>query len=453
MVIADVIAKLPPLLTFPYLTRVLGPELYGKYGYAKNVAYLLTLLASIGLVPYGIRAVAQNAGQEKAINSKIIGIRLVFTIAAMAILLLYTFTVSPADDLIRMLLLISGLIMIPSALNLDWLLIGRSQITPVAVAIIVGQMLYAALVILFVKSKSTVWVIPASTLAGETVTVSIIYYVVWKRFGLAWPSFTKSDFLEIVPVSLLLGFASIVSMSYDKIDTIILGYFRPIAEVGVYMATYKIIWMIMSFLPILSTVFFPMVAESVGSAQDSVRNSQLYLKIFTFLAFPLITGGVVLAEPFTRFIIGNDYPGAGLLFSILLPNLLAGGLANYYAGIKLVALNKNKEYAIAVATGAAANLMLNLIFVPYWGAIAAAVVTCLSQFSVAGVAAWFGRKQESPPLWQNVLKPLAISIVMVTILGSVIAFYPEAHVLLLVLIGCTTYFSLWKVNLGLLNSN
>lgn len=449
MVIADVMAKLPPLLTFPYLTRVLGPELYGKYGFAKNVAFFLTLLASTGLYPYGIRAVAQNSGDENAINSKIIGIRLVFTAAAIAILLLYTFTLSPADELIRMLLLISGLLMIPSALNLDWLLIGRGLVVPVAVATIIGQLLYAVLVVLFVKSKSTVWMIPASTLAGEIVCVSIIYYVVWKRFGLAWPRFTKTDFKEIVPVSFLLGLGSIIAMSYDKIDSIILGYFRPIAEVGVYMATYKIIWIIMSFQPVLATVFFPLIAESTVSDRDTVRDSQLYLKILYFITFPLIAGGIVLAEPFTRFVIGSEYTGAGLLFTFLLPNIFAGGLANYYAGIKLVAMNKNREYVIAVSAGAATNIVLNLIFVPRWGAMAAAVVTCLSQFSVAGIAAWFGREHQSPSLWQNILKPLTISIVMVVVLGGIVAFYPEVHVLFLIFIGAAIYFSLWKTNLGL----
>lgn len=453
MVIADVAAKLPPLLTFTYLTRVLGPELYGKYGFAKNMAYFLALLALIGLAPYGIRAVAQNAGDELAISAKLTGIRIVFAAAAIVVLLLYTFTLAPADGQIRLLLLISGLVMVPSALNLDWLLIGRSMVAPVAFATIIGQLLFAAMVLLFVKSKSTVWVIPASMLAGELICVSIIYYVVWKRFGLVWPRFTKADFKEIVPASLLLGLGSIIAMSYDKIDTIILGYFRPISEVGIYMATYKIIWMIMSFQPVLSMVFFPLIAESAGSAQGSARDSQLYLKIFAFFTFPLIAGGLVLAEPFTRFVIGSEYTGAGLLFSVLLPNIFAGGLASYYAGVKLVAMNKNREYVTAVIAGAVINLVLNLVFIPYWGAQAAAVVTCLSQLAVAGVAAWFGRKQESPPLWQHILKPLTLSIIMVTILGGIIAFYPAAHVLLLVFLGSAIYFLLWKANLGRLGSN
>ena len=190
-----------------------------------------------------------------------------------------------------------------------------------------------------------------------------------------------------------------MSMTYDKIDAIMLGYFRPMEEVGLYTATYKLMWMVMSFLPILSTVFFPLIAKEAGKgARVGDPESGLYLRLLFLFSMPLIAGGILLAEPLTAFVIGEKFAGAGLLFALLLPNVLFGGLAIYYAGMRLIALNRNREYVVAVSMGALLNVALNFVAIPLYGSIGAAVTTCLSQAAVAGVAAWYGRKRPGPPL-------------------------------------------------------
>lgn len=443
LVVADVINKLLPLLTFPYLTRVLGPEVYGKYGFAMNIVGFLMLLSSPGFVPYGMRAVAQSAGNERDIGAKIVGLRLIFSTIALLFLVFYTVFLAPNDYQIRLLLMLSGLLMIPGALSLDWLLTGKSLIPPVAIAGVISQLIYTAAVVLFVKGAQSVWVVPAGTLAGELVCIAIMLYAVWRNFGLEWPKTSREDFRDIVPTALLLGFASLMSLTYDKVDTILLGYFRPMEEVGLYAATYKIMWMVMSFQPILSRVFFPLIAESSVSEKGSQKDSRLYLEILMFLAFPLIAGGIVVAEPLTQLLIGEKYAGSGLLLAMLLPNVLAGGLSSYYAGMKLVAKNRNREYVISVTTGAVVNLVLNLIFIPMWGAKAAAVMTCLSQFAVAGVAAYYGSDAELSELWRAARLPFILSIFMLLFLYLVNMALPVLNVLVVVGLGGGFYFALW----------
>lgn len=443
LVIAEIISKLLPLLTFPYLTRILGPEVYGKYGFAMNLVGFLMLLASPGLVPYGMRAVAQNAGKERDIGAQIIGIRLLFSAAALLVLLAYALVLAPDDGQIRLLLLLSGLQILPVALSLDWLLIGKSRIPPVAITGVISQVIYTATILLFVKNAQFVWVVPVGTMVGELVCVGILLYVVGRGYGLRRPRLSWQDFRDIVPSALLLGFASLMYMTYDKVDTILLGYFRPMEEVGLYVATYKIMWMLMSFQPILAKVFLPLFAESAVSEQDGQKDSRLYLKILMFLTFPLIAGGVVVADPLTRLLIGEKYAGSGALLVILLPNILAGGLAGYYAGMKLMAKNRNREYVIAVASGAALNLVLNLIFIPVWGAKAAAIITCLSQFVVAGVAAWYERRADFSDLWTSARVPLLLSVLMLLFLLNVKMALPLLNILVVVGLGAAFYLVTW----------
>lgn len=443
LVVAEVIGKILPLLTFPYIVRVLGQEVYGKFGFASSITGFFMLLASPGFIPYGIRLAAQTPDQEKKNGAEINGVRILFTVFALALLSVYTLLFSQGDPQVSVLLVLCGLMMVPDALSLDWLFIGRSIVAPVAFAGILGQLAYTGIVLAGVRSPQHYWMIPVATIAGAVLSLAVVYRVAWSRSWLAWPRITQGSFREIVPTSLLLGFASIMSVTYDKVDMIILGYSRPMAEVGLYAATYKLMWGVMCFLPLLSKLFFPLISKSAACVGAADGDSHLYLKILGFAAYPIIFGGILLSVPFTQLILGSQYVGAGSLFSLLLPNVLAGGLASYYAGIKLVAHNRNREYVIAVASGALLNLSLNLVFIPIWGAKAAAVITCLSQFAVAGIAAWFMRHNLGASMLGSSIKPITLSMLMVLSLIGMQAFLPSAHVMIFVGVGASIYTGMW----------
>jgi len=444
LVISDAAAKLLPLLTFPYITRVMGPEMYGKYGFAMGIVGFVMLLASPGFTTYGIRAVAQASGDEKLLASKITGIRLIFCCCALLLVAVYTFALAPSDSTLRTLILIGALPLLSNALGLEWMLIGASKVLPVAVANIAGQLIYTVLVLVFLDSPESAWVVPVATFVGALGALSIGYAYVRRLFGVGWPTLSLGDFREIVPPSLLLGFASLMSLLYDKIDVVMMGYFRPMDEVGLYSATYKLMWMVMSFLPILSTVFLPLVAKSAaGDSGLGGEESALYLKYFFLAACPLVAGGMLVAQPLAEFVLGREYGGSGALFATLLLNVLCGGLAIYYAGLRLVALNKNREYLVAVSTGAVVNVGLNLVAIPLWGGIGAAVTTCLSQAAVAAAAAWYARRDEGPRLLADAGFPIAASLLMAVLLQTAMSMVPGLHVLAAVAAGAAIYGALW----------
>jgi len=444
LVISDGINRmLVPLLILPYLTRVLGPETYGKYTFALNVAGFLILLAELDFVLYGIRAVAQNATDAVAIGAKISGIRLVFAATAMSVLVLYTLIWAPADNQLRLLIFLCGCRMLTDSVNLCWLLIGRSHFQPLAIADILGRVVFVVFIFLFVKGPSSVWFVPIGTLVGDMVCACIIYYGVFRNFGVVYPRFSVNDFREVVPTALLLAFASMMILMVDSVGTVILGYFCPMKEVGLYSATDRIIIIMLSFHAILSAVFLPIISESVALNADDHTDSILYIRILFFIALPITFGGILLAEPITKFLIGQEYAGSGLIFTLLLPHILACGLASYYASLKLFAANRNREYVVSFSAGAVCNLVLCLIFIPMWGATAAAVIASLSQFIIVGVAAWYCRNIDSPSIWGYMIRPLLACTVMVVLLLLTNAVAPDTHVLLLIVIAAAIYSLCW----------
>ena len=128
LIVADAVAKLLPLLTFPYITRVLGPETYGMYGFAMSIVGFVALFASPGFTTFGIRAAAQNPEQGKRLASEITGVRLLFGSIALLVLGLYVLILAPSEAMVRTLILIGSLSLITNAVSLDWLLTGASTI-------------------------------------------------------------------------------------------------------------------------------------------------------------------------------------------------------------------------------------------------------------------------------------------------------------------------------------
>src|SRR5260370_13835716 len=194
---------------------------------------------------------------------------------------------------------------------------------------------------------------------------------------------------SFLPICLILGLASMMSMIYDQIDPVMLRYMRSEAEVGLYVASYRLMTIAMSFTPILGQVFFPLLSETTG--QDD-ENEQRYLgwlgQASIGLALPIATGGFILAEPLTRFVLGSQYNGTATLFRWLMLTIVAVPMASYF-GSQMIPSAREKKYLLAVGAGAVVDGIFNLFLIPRYGAIAAAFTTAISQAVVAFASYYF----------------------------------------------------------------
>src|SRR5260370_35657282 len=160
---------------------------------------------------------------------------------------------------------------------------------------------------------------------------------------------------SFLPICLIMGLASMMSMIYDQIETVMLRYMRSERDVGRDFASYRLMTIGMSFTLILGQVFFPLLSETTG--QDP-ENEQRYLgwlgQASIGLALPIATGGFILAEPLTRFVLGSQYNGTAMLFRWLMLTIVSGPMARYF-GSQLLPIARERKYLLAVAAGAVVN--------------------------------------------------------------------------------------------------
>jgi O-antigen/teichoic acid export membrane protein len=235
-----------------------------------------------------------------------------------------------------------------------------------------------------------------------------------------------------------MGFASLMSMIYDQIDTVMLRYMRSETEVGLYVASYRMMMIAMSFTPILGQVFFPLLSETVGQDHE---NEQRYLgwlwQASMGLALPIATGGFILAEPLTRLALGSQYTGAGTLFRWLMLTIVSGPLASYF-GSQLIPIAREKKYLASVLAGAVVNVILNLFLIPRYGPIAAAFTTAISQAVVALMNYYFVRDLRRPSLLRGLALSVTASGIMATGLLLARSLLP-LHVVVQVVLGGLVY--------------
>jgi O-antigen/teichoic acid export membrane protein len=458
LLMLDLLSKAVPLVVFPAVVRALGPTVYGKVGFATAVAGFFGLLASPGFSTYAAREAAKDEGRVSFLVQHVLGARIAFGVLSYALLIVFALTFAPHDFTTRLLIVLSGLIFLVSSVDAQWIFTARSRMWMVALRGAVGQLIYGGVILTFIRHPSDAWIVPIAGVLSLVAGMFLIWLPARREYGVPWPVISPGAWRSFLPVCLIMGFASMMSMIYDQIDTVMLRYMRSEKELGLYVASYSMMAISLSFAAILGQVFFPLLSQTAGQGREQDReqnreNEQRYLgwlwQASIGLALPIATGGFILAEPLTRFVLGSQYSGAGTLFRWLTLTIVAGSMASYF-GARLIPIGREKKYLTAVVAGAVVNVVLNLFLIPRYGAIAAAFTTAISQFVVAFSNYYFVRDLPRPSLLGALTLSVTASGIMAAALlgvGSLLSLNVVVRVVLGALIYAAVYWvgqTLWN---------
>ncbi len=450
LLVLDLLSKVLPLVVFPVMVRALGPEAYGKIGFATAVAGFFGLVATPGFSTYALREAAKDESRVHFLVRHVLGARLAFAVVSYALLIAFALTFAPHDFMTRLLIVLSGLVFLFNSVDAQWVFMARSRMWMVTLRGTVGQLIYGGLILMLIRRPSDAWLVPTASLISLLAGTLLIWLPARCEYHIPWPVISPEAWRSFLPICLIMGFASAMSMIYDQIDTVMLRYMRSEKEVGLYVASYRMMAIAISFAPILAQVFFPLLSETTGQDHE---NEQRYLgwlgQASVGLALPIATGGFILAEPLTRFVLGSQYTGTATLFRWLMLTIVAGPMASYF-GSQLIPIAREKKYLYAVAAGALVNVVLNVFLIPRYGAIAAAFTTAISQAVVAFMNYYFVRDLRRPSLWAALGLSAAASGVMAAGLLILQSFFP-VHVVIQIAVGALVYAAVYWAGRILLN--
>lgn len=384
-VVYQILLLLVPLITVPYISRVLGPELVGINSYTNSWMTFFMLVGQMGIALYGNREVAYH--RENPIErSKIFwGIELLQVITITCALIAYLGAVLLFSTTFKEYFLLQSFWIIAAGVDVSWYFMGVENFQRIVFRNMLVKLASVALIFLVVKGNNDLGKYIA--LLGLSNLVGNLTLWPYLKDEIKWvPISTWHPFRHFYP-ALLLFVPTITTQVYLVVNRLMLGRMSTQSQLGQFQYTDQIIKVILAVITASGQVMLPHIANKfskgdVKGIRDSLYNS---FDFITAIAIPMMFGIMAIAKQFAPWFLGKQFNDAGILMMIEAPVILFIGWSNVTGTQYLMPINRTKEYTVSVTVGAVINVIANLFLIALWGARGATLATDISEFAVAAV--------------------------------------------------------------------
>lgn len=383
-----------PLVSFSYVSRILGPEGYGKIQFILVFAQYFVIVAAFGIPIFGVREIAKvrhNKSQISKLISELLFINILSTLLLLGIYLVIIFSFSWFQD-DQSLYLLGGILVLAGFSTLDWVYNGMEQFNFLSIRSITIKTISLIALFLFVKTKNDL------ILYFLIIIFSIVGTNIWnliKIRQLISFRFKELNFKRHLPVLATLFSTSISISIYTVIDTLLLGFITDDMAVGYYSAAVKINKIAIPLVIALGTVLIPRITLSISNNNRDLLQS-LIDKSFAFiclLGIPISFGLFIFAPEFILAFSGPQFEPAILTTQITAPLALLIGLGHLFGFQLLIPAGLQKKYLIATVAGMLISVVLNLVLIPLIKDKGTAIATVAGEIAVTFISFYYVNKK------------------------------------------------------------
>ena len=423
-----------PLITTPYIARVLGPSGVGIYSYTYSIAHYITIIALLGTINYGTRSIAQIRDNREKLSYTFWGIYYFQLLLAFLLSALYLLYVVLFIEDYKIIFLIQFLYVISAAFDANWFCSGLENFKLLVIRNIIIRVSSVIAIFIFVKSSDDLWLY--TLIMASSILISQL--VIWP-YILSKINFLKPNLILFVPV--------IAVSVYTIMDKIMLGILSNVSEVGYYTNSERIVNIARSLIVALGTVMLPRMSNLVAEgnyqkALDLIRKSMI---IVIFMGAALTFFIPAVSPTFVPWFLGEEFRESALLASLLSIIIIFTSWANVVRTQYLIPNSRDKIYIISVITGAVVNFILNLILIPQFHALGAVIGTIFAEISVCFIQTYMIRKElEIKEYIKNVYPFIIFGLIMFIVVRSIaiISLQPVILITFQIIIGGLIYVSL-----------
>ena len=431
-----------PLITAPYLARVVGVDGVGTYSYTYSIVYYFMLLTLLGVNNYGNRSIAKVRDDNKKLSKTFWGIYLFQLIMGIIMLVLYIGYIMLFDNKYKLYSTIEILFIISAMLEINWFFFGMEEFKKTITRNTFVKVGNIILIFLFVKSSNDLWKYTL-IMAGMTCLSQVILWS-FLRKKVSFVKINFSDIKKHIKPNLILFIPVIAVSLYKIMDKIMLGSLANVTEVGYYENAEKIISIPMTLITALGTVMLPRISNIIAKGEN--RKVEEYIsksiKFVMFMSFAMCAGLVAIGYDFAPIYFGEEFQKTGILIMMLSTTLPFLSFANVLRTQYLIPKEKDKIYIISVSLGAVTNLIMNFIFIPKLASIGACIGTITAEFMVMFYQAMSIRKELSISKYVRSIIPFFMKAAIMLIMLYSINFISMNNLIRLiiqVIAGCLLY--------------
>ena len=384
-----------PLITFPYVSRILLAEGTGKVSFATSIISYFAMFAQLGIPTYGIRACAQVRNDKKKLSKtaqEIFIINIIMSILAYIVFFIALCNVPRLKDEKTLLIIVSATIFF-NAIGMEWLYKALEQYTYITIRSVIFKFIALIAMFLLIHQQSDYIIYGAISIFASSASNIFNFFNVHKYISLRpVGEYNFKQHLKAVSVFFALSCAATI---YVNLDTVMLGFMKTNVDVGYYNAAVKIKTILVSIVTSLGTVLLPRASYYVehGLKEDFYRITKKAINFVFLVATPLMLYFMFFAKEGIFFLSGNTYGGAIVPMQIIMPTLFFIGLTNIMGMQILVPLGKENIVLYSEIVGAVVDLAINYILIPKYASAGAAIGTLVAEIAVWIVQYIYLRKQ------------------------------------------------------------
>lgn len=380
-----------PLISFPYVSRILSPAGIGKVSFATSVITYFSMFAQMGIPTYGIRACSQVRDDKRKLNTtvrELLTINLILCVCVYVIFFAMLLIV-PRFREDKTLLIIVSLSIGFNAIGVEWVYRALEEYTYISIRSIVFKFLALVLMLLLIKNSNDYLKYGALTIFAAT--GSNIFNFINLRKHVNLNDCERINLQKhIKPISVFFGM-SVAATIYSNMDTVMLGFMKTDNDVGLYNAAVKIKSVLVSVVTSLGAVLLPRASYYYerGQIKEFLEITRKGLNFVFIAAGSLTIFFMLFAKESILVLSGAEFKGAIPAMVLIMPTLLLIGTSNIIGLQMLVPMGKEKFVLYSEIAGAVVNIIVNAVLIPHMSSAGAAIGTVAAEFIVVIVQFYF----------------------------------------------------------------
>ena len=373
-----------PLITFPYVSRILLPEGTGKVSFATSVVSYFAMFAQLGIPTYGIRACAKIRDNREKLTKTVQELFIInFTMSLIAYVALFgAIALVPRLQQDKSLFLIVSLTILFNAIGMEWFYKALEQYTYITIRSIIFKFIALVAMFALIHQKSDYVIYGGISILAASASNIFNFFHVHKYVSLKpVGNYNFKQHFNAVAVFFAMSCATTI---YTHLDTVMLGFMTSDVDVGYYNAAVKIKSILVSIVTSLGVVLLPRASYYVehNLMEEFYRITKKATNFVFLVASPMMVYFIIFAKEGIFFLSGSAYAGSIVPMQIIMPTLLLIGLTNIMGIQMLVPLGREKAVLYSEIAGVIVDVILNALLIPRMASAGAAIGTLAAEAAV-----------------------------------------------------------------------
>lgn len=385
-----------PLITFPYVCRVIEADGIGQINFFQSIISYISLFTCLGIPMYAIREIARDRSDVVQMNRTAMEILLLhsmLTLVGYAIVAILCLTVPQIQVNIPLFLILSLTIFF-TAIGCEWFYQGIEDFKYITIRGFIIKTVSVVLLFIFVKSKTDLLYYGCYTVFGVLGGNIFNFFRLRKYIHRENIIFSELHIKRhIKPVLKVFSF-SVVTSIYLQLNTVLLGFLKNALAVGYFAAATKVMQMLLTMSACLGSVMMPRASHLIAENKEDEFN-RLIQKSYDFtlaIALPMTIGLIFCAPSLITALCGVKFEHSILPSQIIAPIILMVAISNVFGIQVLFPKGKINIVTLCCGIGAVADLILNLCLIPFFSYIGTSIAYLGAEVATTVSMYFIGRK-------------------------------------------------------------